>query len=264
MNYIIRNIRAEYLKTHRTPIYWLLLLCPLALNIMVFLILNDEDTTFEGSLNQGGINPWMVLYNLSYFLFSGMFIILFVSIMTSMINNIEHKSNAWKHLYSLAQPRGAVYFNKSIYSLGLLMFTVLVFSLMQLLVGNMVGLTNPLLGYQNAPAVVSHNFLLFVKTFLATLGIWSIHHWLTFRYRNFALSVGIGILMLTFVTLAKDSLPWIKYLPYAFPGEIIEGEKALMNTTAVVLFSREVLLGIGWGVVIWLAGFWDAKKRDIA
>jgi hypothetical protein len=35
MNYIIRGLRAEYLKTQRTIVYWLLLLCPLALNILV-------------------------------------------------------------------------------------------------------------------------------------------------------------------------------------------------------------------------------------
>ena len=58
MNYILRSMRAEYLKTHRTPVYWILLLCPFILNVLVFLLVNHESTKFEGNkLMAGDVNP---------------------------------------------------------------------------------------------------------------------------------------------------------------------------------------------------------------
>lgn len=256
MNYILRGFRAEYLKTHRTPIYWLLLLCPLALNVLVFLIIGSDD---EGKFIKEGTNPWMVLYSFNYLLLSGLFIILFVAMMTSLINNIEHKGNSWKHLYALSQPRWVVYFNKSVFSLTLLLATLLFFSLVQIPSGVLLSNFHP--KFQSSPMILLHNVTLLAKTFMATLGIWSIHHWLTFRYRNFALSVGIGIVMLTFVAIGKNFLPWIKYLPYALPGEVIHSDPRKM--TSVSMFTQEVWLGLGWGLIIWLGGFWDAKRRDI-
>lgn len=259
MNYIIRGLRAEYLKTQRTIVYWLLLLCPVALNILVVLIISEEHDT--GRVIQKGMNPWLTIYNLNFSLLTGLFIILFIAMITSLMNNIEHKSNSWKHLYAIAQPRWAVYVNKSIFSLGALLFTMIVFSLMQTLTGSLLNAMFPHLKMNTYSLEFSHSIKLLIKAFISALGIWSIHQWLTFRYRNFALSVGIGIIALLVVSIAENFFDWVKYIPYALPGQNLGGDPR--KVTEVAIFTRDVWLGLGWGMAIWLLGFWDAKRRDV-
>ncbi|EAY27143.1 ABC transporter permease [Microscilla marina] len=259
MNYLLRGLRAEYLKTHRTIVYWLLLLCPLALNILVVLIIHEEAGT--GRIIRKGMNPWIAIYNINFSLLTGVFIILFVAIINSLLNNIEHKSNSWKHLYAIAQPRWAVYFHKSLFSIGALLFAMLVFSLMQPLSGMLLNAMHPDLKMGNYPMEFSHSIKLLTKAFISTLGIWSIHQWITFRYRNFALSVGIGIIALISVEIIGDFFDWMKYTPYALPGQNVGGDPRKVTSTTV--FTQEVWLGLGWGMTIWLMGFWDAKRRDV-
>lgn len=259
MNHIIRGLRAEYLKTHRTIVYWLLLLCPLALNLLVVLIINEEAST--GRIIQKGMNPWIVIYNINFSLLTGLFMILFVAMITSLINNIEHKSNSWKHLYAIAQPRWAVYFNKSVFSLGALLFTMIMFSLMQPLTGALLNTMHPALKMSDFPINFSHSMQLLIKAFVSSLGIWSIHQWITFRYRNFALSVGIGIIALMVVSIADDFFDWVKYLPYALPGQNLGGDPR--KVTSINLSTIDVWLGLAWGAFFWFLGFWDAKRRDV-
>lgn len=255
MHFILRGVRAEYLKIHRTPVYWLLLLCPLALSILIFLLVNEAGEKWI----KNGINPWEVLYGFNYKILADLFIILFIAMITSLINNVEHKGVSWKHLYSLAQPRWAVYVNKSIYSLALLFFALAFFSLTHLISGNLLAITRPDLGFQKQPWLFHINLTILIRIFLTTFSIWSIHHWLTFRYRNFSLSIGIGLLMLIFVSITINNIPWVKYLPYGLP-QMIFGTKKEANPE---IFTWDVWLGIGSGLVIWTGGLWDAWKKDV-
>lgn len=255
MNHIIKGLRAEYLKTHQTAVYWLLLLCPFALNILILLLLNEAGEKWI----KNGVNPWKILYEFNYGLLAEFFMILFIAMMTSLINNVEHKGQSWKHLYALAQPRWAVYVNKSIYSVGLLFFVLCYFAVMQLVTGAVLSLLRPDLGFQSQHLSLNINLMLMLKMFFTSLTVWSIHHWLTFRYRNFSLSIGIGLLMVVFVTLTIRSMKWIDYFPYAYIKQIF-GDKKGEDLT---LLSQEVWLGIGVGLVVWLGGLWDARRRDI-
>ncbi|OJJ15933.1 hypothetical protein BKI52_37070 [marine bacterium AO1-C] len=255
MNHIIKGLRAEYLKTHQTPVYWLLLLCPLALNILVLLLLNEVGEKWI----KGDVSPWKTLYYFNYNLLTQFFLILFIAMMTSLINNVEHKGHSWKHLYALAQPRWAIYVNKSLYSVGMLFFVLCYFAVMQVFSGLILSLLRPDLGFQSRDLALGFNFILMLKMFFTSLAIWSIHHWLTFRNRNFSLSIGIGLLMLIFITLTINSREWINYIPYAYIKQIFGAKPGV----APPLFRQEVWLGIGVGFAIWLGGLWDARRRDI-
>lgn len=255
MKHIINGLRAEYIKIHRTPVYWLLLLCPLALNILMFLLINEVGEKWV----KGGANPWKILYGFNYQALADFFIVLFVAMMTSLINNVEHKGTAWKHLYALAQPRWAVYVNKSIYSLMLLFTALLFFALMQVFAGNVLALTRPDLGFQTSALSLNFNLVYMFKTFFTIFAVWSIHQWLTFRFRNFALSIGIGLIMLIFTTIALEGIKWAKYLPYAYVKQIF----AKTSQTIPSVFGQEVWLGIGVGLLIWLGGLWDALRKDV-
>ncbi|HAS46704.1 MAG TPA: hypothetical protein DCS93_39840 [Microscillaceae bacterium] len=255
MNHIIKGLRAEYLKTHQTSIYWLLLLCPLALNILVVLLLNEVGQKWI----KGETNPWKVLYFFNYNLLAEFFIVLFIAMMTSLINQVEHKGHSWKHLYALAQPRWAVYVNKSLYSVGMLFFVLFYFALMQMISGLVLSFLRPDFGFQSRDLAIIFNFTIMLKMFLAALAIWSIHHWITFRYRNFSLSIGIGLLMLIFITLTINSREWIDYIPYAYVKQVLEVKREAVPA----IFTQEVWLSLGVGFVIWLGGLWDARRRDI-
>lgn len=253
MNHIINGFRAEYLKTHRTAIYWLLLLCPLALNILILLLLNEVGQKWI----KNGRSPWQTLYTFNYRLLAEFFVVLFIAMMTSLINNVEHKGHSWKHLYALAQPRWAVYVNKSIFSLTLLFVVLAYFAIMQIISGGILSFLRPDLGFQSNGLAHKFNFILMLKMFFTAFAVWSVHHWLTFRNRNFSLSVGLGLLMLIFVTVVPPN--WVTYFPYAFSKQIF----AAKGNEITNLFTQEVWLGIGMGLVIWLAGLWDAHRRDI-
>ena len=108
---------AEVQKHKRTVVFWLLIFGSILISSIVFL------NMYLDSMDQIvpiGMNPWdrylkFCIHTLA------IFIVPFLVILNSAVLHFEHRSEAWKKLYSLPIPRFHFYFSKLLFSIVVLL-----------------------------------------------------------------------------------------------------------------------------------------------
>jgi hypothetical protein len=254
--YYTRNLSAETLKCKRTKVLWLAVGAPLFITFISFNVYY-----FNGhSLIKPGEDPWLRLLNNYRQIWPVIFFPLTISLQSALYPAIEHQSNTWKHVYSLAVPRWSVYAGK------LTLFTALVALSMAMLfvftegVGALLGLLRPALGFDRdtAHATIARECS---KLFLSALGMTAIQFYVGFRFRHFVLPVGFGLLM----TVAAIALgPWehITKFPYAWPT--LTWPRTHSGPAFVpAFFTQEIALSLLVFAVVALLGCFETTRRDV-
>jgi hypothetical protein len=250
--YYTRTLSVETLKCKRTLVLWLATGAPLFITFLSCNIFYFKGHEIAKSIE----NPWPHLMANVMQVWAMLFFPLTISLQSAMYPAIEHQSNTWKHVYSLAVPRWSVYAGK------LTLFTSLVALSMGMLfvftegVGILLDLLRPELGFgkYSAHAAISRECS---RLFLASLGIAAIQFYIGFRFRNFILPAGFGLLMtIAAVTLMR----WehIPKFPYAWP--MITWFRRHADPA---FFSREIYLSLLVFAVVALIGYFDTARRDV-
>ncbi len=250
-----RGISAELYKFRRTFILWFLILGPAfipVINLIIFL------TRGEQVMANGG-NPWQMLLQFSIdpgnFLFP-----FFVMIVALFVNSIEHNSNTWKLIYTQPLSRGVVYFSKVKVFIVMIFMSLMLFGIFSVLVGQVVGALKPDLGFDQA-FNKSLFFSLPFKVFLMTMGYASIQFWMSQRWKNLILPLGIGIGgFISFMILSQG---W-KYAPYHPYGYQILGLGNLRDPEFQIWGNMEfVYRSLGLAFVIFVLGGLEKMKKRI-
>jgi hypothetical protein len=184
---------------------------------------------------------------------------MFIVLITSLIIQIEHKSLGIKHLFALPIPKWSVYFSK----LSIVIFSIIIgyiiFFLSILLFGNLLGYFRPELGFLDfQPDYLKYIQMLGVS-FIASLAIVGIQFWLSFRFKNFIVPLGIGM-TLVIVGLIASQAPESIYFPYAFNIlSITLGDKMPLTfgMSSVIVYS------ILWFIFSAVLGYLDIKRLNI-
>ena len=98
--------------------------------------------------------------------------------------------------------------------------------------------------------------MLIAKTYYSVLAITAIQYWLSLRFKNFIIPVGIGLgLLITgFIIHQWEQL---YFHPYMYP--IIAFWPSFQKNAAFV-FKAQVL-DVSWFVIVLLLAFWDMARR---
>ncbi|MBC8083466.1 MAG: ABC transporter permease, partial [Hymenobacter sp.] len=159
-----RALAADYTKLRRTAVLWLALgggALPVLLNFLIFY--------FKGSLIvKPGTNPWPLYVGMSWQTASVLLLPLFVVLLSGLVVNIENRAGGWKHL--LAQPvgRGAVFGSKLLALLALNAVAQLVYVLLLLAAGVVLGWVRPELGFGQGQLALPPVLRMLGHTYLAT------------------------------------------------------------------------------------------------
>jgi lantibiotic transport system permease protein len=96
-----------------------------------------------------------------------------------------------------------------------------------------------------------------VKTFISLMAIISFQYWLSLRFRNFIIPIGIGLgLLVTALILYQFQWKHIYKVPYAFPVLTMEG----IRETEFKLQNHE-LNAIGYFIFFTTLAFLDMRFR---
>lgn len=230
-------IRSDLLKMKRKGLWFLALLGPFG--VVAIQMVNYGYR--KEYLMQQSEDDWA--YYLSYVdTFTALALVLGITILTSFIASIENETNAWKQLMALPVSRMSVYLSK---------FTVIVLLLMLS--------STALMGFATAYGIVLDMdgqiplWQLFENSFypsLAALPILAFQLWLALISKNQAVPITIGILG----TISTD---FTKILPdwfiWKWPTLTNDWNEPIMN----------VALGIGIGIIVYVAGMLDYTRRDV-
>lgn len=250
MNLII-STKAELIKTKRSASFWLSVTGAAVIPLIFFLayVIKPEKNYSQGwdrHLMQG----WEV--------FNAFLLPMFVILVCSLIPQIEYKNNTWKQVFASPQSIGAIFFSKGLTILIMILFLFLLFNIFLLLSAVVPNLFFSKFDFLSKSIDWTELLRLNFKTFVSLLGIISIQYWVSLRFRNFIVPIGIGLgLLVTALIIYQFRWEHVYKVPYALPVLTMEGVR---DTGGPVLQNHE-LNSIGYFVFFSVLAFLDMRFR---
>lgn len=241
----------ELIKLKNTFALWLTLAGSLFVPLILFATyLSDLAVFVPGN----GINPWddfLVRILNGCCFFSVGFILLIIG----LILHIEHKANAWKHLFTLPVSRGRVYFAKLTLIFAMVSVFFALYLLFSILSGISLGYIAPELGFSTFIFPGLHIIRFLLEFSISIIPMIFLQYWLSFRLKNLIASLGIGLGGLMIGLLLKN-WEYIIYLPYATPFQ-------MLNYQETAASSHQSFFGLNTGYTVLLIGlsYQDFTKR---
>ncbi len=251
-------IRQEFFKIKSTLAFRSAWILPLLINLLIvsiFLIKADD------ILKAPGPNMWYRYLEFILGIMGSLILPMYVVFLTFSINDIEHKADTWKNLFSYPIEKRQVFLSKWISALlvfGIFIFSFYVFTYLG---GHILAQINPAFGFQNHDMGLKI-LQIFSKMFLASIALLSIQFFFSMLWSDFMKSMGIGLL-LTIVSLIAMRWEYIYVSPYAQPMiSIVNLFKK--NSDGIINFaSKEIWVGLGTAAVFMVMSFQIMKKRSI-
>jgi lantibiotic transport system permease protein len=247
------NTKSEILKCRNTAAYWLTLGGSAVVPLIMTLSYVFKPDVFIPRMKA---NPWEAHFMQSWEAAAAFLLPMYIILVTSLVVQTEYKNNTWKQVYTTPRSYADIYFSKLLVIHLLIMGCFLLFILLTIAGGIVAGTVHS--GYGFAKAIFPTMKVLNVTAQLYTsiLGITAIQYWITLRFKNYILPLGIGLAMLVTGLIIMN---WEKviYFPYAYTAityfRALEGEGK--GADKVWLYS------IAWFASITFIAFLDTVNR---
>jgi len=235
---VLRVLTTDFMKIRRKLIWFLVFLGPfgvIALQAANFGIRYDYLTNlYADNLWEGLIHDVQSLAIPT--------LLLGLSIITSMLANIEHQTNAWKQLLALPITKRSVFISKLALALFLLFLS-----------SSLLGIGTILLGLA-LKFGTDIPFLYLLKMmyypYLAVFPFIAFQIWIAISLKNQAIPLTVGIIS---TVLSMNSSQLNDWLPWKWPS--------LQNGWGDPIYS--VIAGLLLGLVIFMMGLLDFVRKDV-
>ncbi|WP_024769246.1 ABC transporter permease [Aquimarina macrocephali] len=260
ITFYFSSLKNEIIKLKHTFALWLTAICALLIPLLFFIVYTIK---WEGLIPEEGVNPWNQYANEQIMNSLPALVPLFIVLITSLIIQIEHKATAIKHLFALPIPKSSVYFGKLSIVIATVFATYAMYYGLILLNGNLLGGIRPQLNFSEfSPEYIFHTKILF-RSFISVLGILAIQFWLSFRFKNFIIPLGIGM-VLVIIGLIAARAPEAIYFPYSY--SVISMNPLDEKTSDLSLFwwfPTVSIYSLIYFLVFSIAGFFDIKRINV-
>jgi hypothetical protein len=208
----LSNIRAEFLKSKRSFAYWLTLGAAVFIPAINFLILTQRPDIMLPKFHADG---WITFFRFCWKNVAAVILPMYIILISNLLVQIEYRNNTWKQVYTTPRSFADIFFSKYAVIQVLILTYVLIFDVFVILSGLAVNLANP--GYSFVFESIQWYalFTMTCKIYLGAQAVTVIQYWLSLRFRNFVVPLGIGIgLWITGIVL----MDWehIDYYPYIY------------------------------------------------
>lgn len=248
---LLNCIKSERIKAGSSFIYPLTLLSPLLPVIFQFGIYHNKPEFF---IPEAGVNPWIKFISSNYTLMMMLLFPFFQVMLTSMLTNMERKSEGWKHLFVAGIPKEYLYFSKLFFQLLLTILFLTSCAALTIISGYLLGSLHPELNLLNFPPVITHLLTLLSKAIIIGLAISSIQLLLSLIFKNHMIPMAFGIAGgVSSIILANL---WSKsiYIPYAYPTLYNLILKKRLNITYFSLFNEIDIYALCYFLVFTILG----------
>lgn len=253
MKPLMTALGTEVLKLRRTLAVTLTVVVPLVAVLLQFFNMLQRSTygIFETD------DPWGVLAHNVLLVYGLLMLPLFITLQTALLAGMEHNARAWKRLFALPIPRGAIYIAKQIVTLALIGLSMAVLLALIPVAGS---------GLQ----AIDARFALSLDTipwgqilpsaaaaYLLSWTLITLHSWIATRWPSFVAAATVGILATVAGALVWSSEYGVCY-PWTIPGVV--GHEVYYPEEGVQLVS--VVIGFVAAPLIALLACWDVTHRD--
>jgi hypothetical protein len=184
------------------------------------------------------------------------------------VNSIEHRADTWKTLFSLPISKWSVYSAKFFYALSLLFLSLLLFALLTIGLGNLLGALKPELKFADYEGE-SIIFSVYFKLFLAALGIFSVQFLLSLLWADFLKPMGIGfVCTVAGVIFASAGWKYAYLIVYSHPVLALEKlaprmQKGVVPQIVVDFYTKDTYVSLVVFAAVFIAGFFIVQKRSV-
>ena len=243
---ILRALHSELLKLKRTLAFRVIFVLPFLVAVLQFFIV------WRTKKFGPNFNLWQTLGTSSFQVWAVFMMPLLITLVTALLNGIEHSDKQWKHLFALPIPRHSIYFAKLLVAQLLIFTSTFVLGLLIAIVG--------LVAMQIRPELANSGSVPFgwiakyaAMVWLASWFIIAIHTWISIRWSGFPIPLGAGIAGVFFALFAA-SASLGKYYPWLLPMNIfIDGR-----------LTAAIVLGVVGGILASIIGCFEFVRRDVA
>lgn len=245
------SVRAEIIKTKRSASFWLSLFGAGVIPLIFFL-------TYFLKPERNYSMEWDKHISMGWQVFNAFLLPMFVILICSLIPQIEYKNNAWKQVFATPKSTGNIFFSKYLTILIMILFLFLLFNIFLLLAAVIPNIIDKKFTFLSRPLDWAELVRINLKTFVSLLAIISIQYWLSLRFRNFIVPIGIGLaLLVTALIVYQFRWEHVYKVPYALPVLTME---VIKDADRPILENHE-WNSIGYFVFFTVLAFLDMRYR---
>jgi len=252
---LLISLRTELIKTKRSAALWLAVLGAGMIPLIYFLFYFIKPARAAERL---ATVPWEAHFLQGWQAFSGFLLPMFVILICSLVPQIEYKNNTWKQVFASPQSLADIFFSKYLAILLMVVVLFVMFNVFMILAACVPNLIHTSLPFFKSAIPLTRICSLSLHSFISLLAIISLQYWLSLRFRNFIVPIGIGLglLVTTLVALVWEH---VDKIPYAYP--YLSYTKLVQANQPSTFFLKHEVYGILYFFVFTLAGFLDMKTR---
>lgn len=233
-----KAFRAELLKLRHSKILNIVMCVPLFFVILGF----SNFLRYRELFTSKGQNVWQQIYTQSS-MFYGLFLMaLFITIIMTILVRVENSEDNFKRILTLPVKRSDIYIAKLTVGCLIVFLNLVIFMALTILAGTIA-----------APSSVSMPMNLIyspVLCFIASLPVIAIQYYLSMRFSNIAIPLGVGVVFSLPSILINNTRFWILF-PWTYPGRaLLNGANvyfefsSYMYIIAIIVFIAFVLIGM--------------------
>ena len=264
MKGFILSFRSEFFKSRKTLGFWAAVILPLLICLLLFV------GFYTKSERLAGMSPMMLWIQFAGAILKimGAFLLpMYVVFVTYSVNNIEHKADTWKSLFSLPISRWSIYGSKYCYALFLVLLCLALFVLFTISFGNLLSVVAPQLRFDNYHMELELG-LIYFKLLLSSLGILSIQFLLSLLWADFLKPIGLGfICTIAGNILVVNNWEYSYLFPYAHPAialsNMIKHNSQATGKLQIDVFTKDVPVSIIISILVFIAGYFIVRKKSI-
>jgi len=266
MKGFILSFRSEFYKTRKTAAFWSAVILPVLICGAVFI---GFFTQADKMANQPGMMLWMEFAGLIFHPMGAFLLPMLVVFVAYSVNNIEHKADTWKTLFSLPISKLSVYTAKYVYALFLILICLILFLTLTLGLGHLLEAFKPTLKFHEYS--VTHMLTEFyIKLFFSALGILSIQFLLSLLFRDFLKPMGIGFVAVIIGDIVGAAGWSYAYLfPYAHPMlalKLMPEHSHVVSATSgmeIDIFTKEIFVSMIISAIVFIGGYLIVLKKSV-
>lgn len=264
MKGFLLSFRSEFYKTRKTLGFWGAIILPILISLLAFVAVYSKSDKF---LNTPPMMLWVQFSMISLGSMGSLLLPIYTIFVAYSVNNVEHKADTWKTLFSLPISRWSVYSAKYFYALFLLFLCLALFVVFNIAFGNLLGAIKPELKFSEYHMELEL-VQVYYKLLLSALGILSIQFLLSLIWADFLKPMGIGfVATIVGVILASNDWKYSYLYPYAHPmgaiKSMVKSNKGPGNHLEINIYTNDVYVSLIVAVVVFVAGYYIVQRRSI-
>ncbi len=263
MRQMLPLFRSEIIKLKSSPVWYILMLGMILTATGVF-IGHLLDVHNMVRIN---VDPWERYFRAALAIFNLFIVVPYTVLLVSAVIFVEQRANAWKYLYTLPHSRGKFYFTK--WTLVAFLYVLSIFFLLTgvVLSGYWLDILRP--EYEFVYHQPQFGYLLqeMGHVFVASLGVISFQYWLSLRFRNILVPLGVGVFGFVFgIIMSVTGQKLALYLPYSLPMIVRDFDmfrNEHIQDSFITGLNNVELHSILMAALFLILGYWQERSRKV-